>query len=438
MKEKTPREYRDVVIVGNGPSGLFMSYLLSGKCPTYNGGNHPELILDSALNCLGSGRCLYDADLITIAQSVEGNGTPIGILMDKLLRPGADIGLDMPSLIDWRCHKSLDHVVIGKGPPGGIWHTIEGDTLTLSPSNWMELPGFPFTEFENSEGPKRVKASIVARYYTQYARKMNLQQYMKRGVVNCIRPYEDLTDDENKTNWVVEGNDLNGARFSYKCKYVVLASGTYDSPNVLGVEGEDLPWVYHSLKDFEDEFDSAQSVLIVGAGLSAADAVRACRFRLAEVHHVFRNPKNPMEKSLHSSMYPDYHKIWQMMNIGDAKYPGYFPYRGCSVLSFYEEGRERYAKLRYENGTVESVQINLVVILIGSTADLRYTQKEDLGLTTGPVHSRGNSVLIDPTTSEVLRLPNCFAIGSLAGENFVRNITGAAVMAAARIYKFLQ
>ena len=39
--------------------------------------------------------------------------------------------------------------------------------------------------------------------------------------------------------------------FRYLTKNIVLATGGYDRPNLLSVPGEDLPFVFHSLKDFE-------------------------------------------------------------------------------------------------------------------------------------------------------------------------------------------
>ena len=37
----------------------------------------------------------------------------------------------------------------------------------------------------------------------------------------------------------------------FHIKNIVLATGGYDRPNLLSVPGEDLPFVFHSLQDFE-------------------------------------------------------------------------------------------------------------------------------------------------------------------------------------------
>ena len=46
--------------------------------------------------------------------------------------------------------------------------------------------------------------------------------------------------------------------FRYLTKNIVLATGSYDRPNLLSVPGESLPFVFHSLKDFETLLASKQ------------------------------------------------------------------------------------------------------------------------------------------------------------------------------------
>lgn len=65
-----------------------------------------------------------------LSAGVEGRtgGRPLSLLMDQLQHPGVDIGMDVPPLISWKFadhepdHRIIDHVVLGKGPPGGAWH----------------------------------------------------------------------------------------------------------------------------------------------------------------------------------------------------------------------------------------------------------------------------------------------------------------------------
>lgn len=56
-------------------------------------------------------------------------------------------------------------------------------------------------------------------------------------------------------------------------------------------------------------------VLILGAGLSSADAVIAARARNIPVIHVFRHQFTGLDKQLPENMYPEYHKVKLLNNF---------------------------------------------------------------------------------------------------------------------------
>jgi NADPH-dependent glutamate synthase beta subunit-like oxidoreductase len=82
--------------------------------------------------------------------------------------------------------------------------------------------------------------------------------------------------------------------FMIACNKVVLANGGSDLANQLGVKGENksLSWLKYDLPTLEvavaNDEKKSKPVLIVGAGLSAADAIIACRNAGVEVVHVYR------------------------------------------------------------------------------------------------------------------------------------------------------
>lgn len=99
---------------------------------------------------------------------------------------------------------------------------------------------------------------------------------------------------------------------------MVLATGTHDIPARLGVKGESLPFVYHSFWELEaaisrGELDQASDpVLVVGAGLTAADAVLAAHHLNTPVCHVFRRTVTDpglIFNQLPKLLYPEYHKV---------------------------------------------------------------------------------------------------------------------------------
>lgn len=63
-------------------------------------------------------------DLSFLAEGLEGRSpNPVALLFDALCRPDADLGVDNPSLLEWKFEKehAIDHVVLGKGKAGGAW-----------------------------------------------------------------------------------------------------------------------------------------------------------------------------------------------------------------------------------------------------------------------------------------------------------------------------
>lgn len=106
--------------------------------------------------------------------------------------------------------------------------------------------------------------------------------------------------------------------FSLLARNVVLATGTNDIPARLGVTGESLPFVCHSFWELEaaisrGELDQmSDPVLVVGAGLTAADAVLAAHHLNTPVYHAFRRSVTDPSlifNQLPKLLYPEYHKV---------------------------------------------------------------------------------------------------------------------------------
>lgn len=130
-------------------------------------------------------------------------------------------------------------------------------------------------------------------------------------------------------------------------------------------------------------------VLVVGAGLSAADAIMAARFRGIPVLHAFRNSTNEWDKEtavkinssydrlqwLPSAIYPEYHKVYEMMADGGTNYPLYKSLPGYMLVSLDEvDGDEsidvncrrmRMATLSAPDGQLHTFQVSTAAILIG-------------------------------------------------------------------------
>lgn len=173
----------------------------------------------------------------------------------------------------------LDAIVVGAGPTGlacGIElkkrrlraRLFDKGSVTNSLCNYptnmvffttpelLEIGGIPMTCL--GEKPVRVEA---LKYYRRVAQHYQLD----------IHQYEPVLGFEGEPGaFRVRTRDRNGRIHEYASRFVILATGYYDRPNLLGVPGEDLPKVTHYYREPYPYFD--QDVLVVGGKNSAAIA----------------------------------------------------------------------------------------------------------------------------------------------------------------------
>ncbi|KAH6946322.1 hypothetical protein HPB50_012820 [Hyalomma asiaticum] len=447
--------YKEVVVIGNGPSGITMSYFLAGNWPYYApGACHPNPYLHARLEDNGNISLVEQAstDLSLLSSGLEGRScNPVSLLLDTLCHPDADLGSDEPSALNWvhNPSKALDHIVIGSGPPGGSWQRMDGGILTISLGSWMELPDLTFKEWDSSKPlppqgspncQNRVSVQRVAQYYRDYVDLKHLQRYFRNfASVQSVRPCNTEDDPKGGCLWEVKGVDKQtGASFCYVTPHVVLAAGHYDTPRKLDVPGEDLPFVSHDLGQLEvllrDTKSSIKKLAVVGSGLSAADAVIAARFHGVDVCHVFRKRVDDPDlvfNQLPRSMYPEYHKVHQMMSSAEH-YPGYKAYAHCQVRSIHSDGRIEL------DSHLDIRDVSHVLVLIGSHPNLDFLPLAgtQLGLVSGlPVDCRANPIQIHPYTHETEALKGIYALGPLVGDNFVRFLQGGALAVTAHIWR---
>ncbi|CAL1294054.1 unnamed protein product [Larinioides sclopetarius] len=456
--------FKDAVVIGNGPSGITLSYILSGNWPYYNGLPHPVDFLQYQLE--NNDKSLLQQDLASLSEGLEGRSlNPVSVLFDTLVHPQADLGIENESVISWKFNpdNAVDHVVIGKGNPGGSWQKMEGSALTLSLGSWMELPNLSIREWDACRNrlhsmqsglrQKRATVGTVAEYYASYVQSQGLNSYfLNNSVVTSVSPVSEETasDMGYKSLWKVSGlvrdnSSTPEKTFNYISPRVVLASGNSDRPNKLNVEGEGLPFVLYSLADLESilyrkRFSSnLDQLLIVGAGLSAADAVISARFYGIPTVHVFRRSVNDPDlifNKLPQDIYPEYHKVHQMMkDSNSAYYEGYKAFPCSKIHSIKPDGTVIIASC--ENDDFVSVcKVSHVLVLIGRHPDMSFLP--DKGLKLGidpekPVDCKRNPVNIDLYSHESVYYPGIYAVGPLVGDNFVRFVQGGSLAAASHI-----
>ncbi|XP_006860195.1 PREDICTED: oxidative stress-induced growth inhibitor 1 [Chrysochloris asiatica] len=452
------------VIIGNGPSGICLSYLLSGYTPYVKpGAVHPHPLLQRKLSETPEVSIL-DQDLDYLSEGLEGRSqSPVALLFDTLLRPDTDIGGDVESVLTWKHQKEriIPHMVLGRNLPGGAWHSIDGSMVTLSQGQWMGLPDLQVKEWmrQKRRGLRnsRATAGAIAHYYKDYVTKKGLDPNFVSGtVVTAVEwatPQPIISGARDPTplfhvHGFLTTHDQSPQPFSLCTRNVVLATGTSDSPARLDIPGETLSYVHHELSALERAMKTgvvtaaSDPVLIVGAGLSAADAVLYARHYNVSVIHAFRRPVDDpglVFNQLPKMLYPEYHKVHQMMReqsiLSPSSYEGYLSLPEHQLQLFKEDHQ---AVFRDPQGGQKVFGVSLVLVLIGSYPNLSFLPGGGSDLTVDPdqpLSAKRNPIDVDPFTYQSARQEGLYAMGPLAGDNFVRFVQGGALAVASSLLR---
>jgi thioredoxin reductase (NADPH) len=187
----------------------------------------------------------------------------------------------------------VDVLIVGAGPIG-IACALEAQRAGLS-ARLVEkgalvnsLVGYP-TQMEFFSTPELLEIGghpLATRRYKPL-REEAIDYY--RGV--AMREGMDLCLGERVVGCEGEAGAfrVETDRRVHHARAVVLATGFFDQPNRLGVEGEDLPHVSHYYK--EPYPFSGRDVVVVGAKNSAAKAALECHRHGARVTLVVRGPE---------------------------------------------------------------------------------------------------------------------------------------------------
>lgn len=168
--------------------------------------------------------------------------------------------------------RRIPAVVFDKGcVVNSIYHYPTYMTFFTTPE-LLEIGDIPMTSLY--EKPTRLEA---LKYYRRVAEHYGLE----------IHQYERVDRIEGEDGrFMVRTTDRHGCPHAYRVAKVILATGYYDRPNLLGVPGEELDKVMHYYKEPHPYY--GQEVAVIGGKNSAAIAALELHWSGARVTLIHR------------------------------------------------------------------------------------------------------------------------------------------------------
>ncbi|KAE9414599.1 hypothetical protein Angca_007694, partial [Angiostrongylus cantonensis] len=381
---------------GNGPAGLALSAFLSGVLPYYNpNAPHPDPTVDEKLR---ENLCQSLIDQVCFFFSrhnvTQSGCTKLAPLIEILLT------LILRGLAFTRC-ADLTKVSI------------------FSEFCWFShcSPQVGLAKFF----PRSIDILIFQKRLKEVKRTFAKQ--LDGSIENYHSSYEDYLYKDSHTFlhfkktggvWSVSGKRLDGMSFSYTANHVILACGLMKKrPLELPTQNYSLPVVYDvlsmrsQLAQHDCNSDTSVRVVVVGDGITSADAVRVCLEHEVPVLHLMRRTERQIQNSVLSRLSPlhylEYHSIYRLM-IGKDSHPLYVKRHASSIISVDENSVLTIStskEYQYE-------KCSLLVVCIGRVSDFD-------GILVGKYTFTGYHSEEDPTLMRV---------GSFAGDNLVRYIVG--------------
>ncbi|MCS6953610.1 MAG: YpdA family putative bacillithiol disulfide reductase [Bryobacterales bacterium] len=168
--------------------------------------------------------------------------------------------------------RDLKAVLLEKGCLVNSIYNYPTNMVFFTTPELLEIGDIPMTSMY--EKPTRTEALKYYRRVAEFYR-LDVRQYER---------VERITGHDG--NFVAHTVDRFGCPRAYACRKVILATGFYDRPNLLGVPGEDLPKVIHYYKEPHPYYD--MDVAVIGGKNSAAIAALELHWTGARVTLIHR------------------------------------------------------------------------------------------------------------------------------------------------------
>lgn len=263
-------------------------------------------------------------------------------ILDVLIIGAGPIGLNCALEAE---KNGLNYLIIEKGTIVNSLYNYPLYMRFFSTADKLEIAEIPF--ITTSPKPGRQDA---LEYYQGIARQKELK----------INLYEKVSKVSKNEIFEIETS-----KFTYKAKNVIIATGFYDIPNLIGVPGEHLPTVKHY---YTEPYPYAnQKVVVIGASNSAVDAALETYRKGAEVTMIIKNSE--ISSSVKYWVKPDIEN-----RIAEGSIKAYF---NAEVV----EITESTVIFKDENGSISEIENDFVLAMTGYLPDFDFLKNSGIQLT---------------------------------------------------------
>lgn len=162
---------------------------------------------------------------------------------------------------------AMNYLIADKGCLTNSIYNYPLSMTFFSTSEKLEIGNVPFVS--HLYKPNRAEA-------LEYYRRVALQWELKLQLYTTVKDI--LKENENYT--------IKTSKGVFTSKAIIIATGFFDIPNLMNIEGEDLPKVHHYYKEAHPYF--GQKIAVVGSANSAVDVALETYRKGADVTMIVR------------------------------------------------------------------------------------------------------------------------------------------------------